>query len=653
MRSDPRLPVLLASALLIVALPLVGQAPRITPAGDPSIRDDTIYRLAVDPAQYPAEDIVYLLRDAVVRIDANGTATRVYREVAQILSQKGAEQWGEHTFSYNGSDERFTLNWMRVVRPDGRIISARPTEQQESVAPIVAEAPQYSDVKWRHLTLGGVTAGTIVDYSYTRDHLLPEAGATFLYSWDLSTTATTRRTRFLLDVPSSLKIRLKTRNVRPTNDIRDIGGRRVYTWALSDVHKVDWEPFAADSNDVWQTISVSGPGTWEDIARWYRDLASDRYMATPALDSQLTAVVAGAKTLADSLRALHRWVAQDIRYVSISYGLGGYQPRFPAQVLETRYGDCKDKTTLFIALAHRLHVDVNPVLVNVSDLVERDQPSVWAFNHMIADVELAGGRRYADLTASYTPFGSIPQREWGRFGLILHADGTAEEVSLPPDSTPSRDDDVFVGELSRDGLIQGHFSDVALGALASSSRATVAAAGDTMGLARAVRMHAAELFPAAEIDSLEMFDPRDLRSVVRVSYYVRAGRAATPTGDGHILTLPLQNYSLSGAVAAVSTSGLRRFPIDAGAVIGPESLTSELQLTLPAGWKARLPPNVTAASVFGTYTSEYSQQGRQLRVTRRLTGTRGIQPPERVGILLNWLREVSMDDVRFIVLSHS
>jgi len=129
----------------------------------------------------------------------------------------------------------------------------------------------------------------------------------------------------------------------------EASGRRVYTWATADVPKLEREPFAADSNGIDQYIDVAAPVRWTDVARWYGALSRDRYEVTPALDSALATVVTTARTLDDSLRALHRWVAQDFRYVSLSLGIGGFQPRLPGAVLATRYGDCKDKATLFIA----------------------------------------------------------------------------------------------------------------------------------------------------------------------------------------------------------------------------------------------------------------------------------------------------------------
>src|SRR5437773_11332348 len=96
--------------LLAMAAPALAQAPRITPAGDPTVRNDTIYRLAVNPADHPDDDYIYLLDDGVVRLEADGRGSRTYRQVVQILTREAAETWGEQSFSYVSGRERLTLN---------------------------------------------------------------------------------------------------------------------------------------------------------------------------------------------------------------------------------------------------------------------------------------------------------------------------------------------------------------------------------------------------------------------------------------------------------------------------------------------------------------------------------------------------------------
>jgi transglutaminase-like putative cysteine protease len=640
--------------LAVLAAPAFAQAPQITPAGDPSVLSDTIYRLAVNPADHADEDYLYLLDDGVVRLEADGRGSRTYRQIVQVFTREGAAAWGEQSFSYVSGRERLTLNWVRVVRPSGEVISAQPVHEQESIAPVAQEAPVYSDVKVRRVSNGGIAPGTLLDYSYTVETLKPVMPGDFQRSWRVTTGRLTRRSRYVVDVPAGVALRVKEVNLTFPGTVGDGHGRRVYTWATADVPKVEREPFAADSNGIDQFIEVAAPLRWTDVAHWYSGLARDRYVVTPALDSALTAVVVGARTLDDSLRALHRWVAQDFRYVSLSLGIGGFQPRLPGAVLETRYGDCKDKATLFIALAQRLGVRAYPVLLSSTGGIARDRPSALAFDHMIAAVERPGGYLYLDLTSELTPFGSLPPAEQGEFGLVVRPDGSGTEVTFPADSVAAnRDVTRLTGDLSPEGIFQGRYVHAASGDQQYALRQTFAAAFGATERERLARAAVNMLFPGATGDSLETFDGRDLRAEPRISLAIRHAQATSRSGTSDILTLPIHNYGdVKGLAADLEARGPRRFPIDVAAVVGPHEETAELAVTLPEGWRAQLPPNVTAQSVFGTYTAEYAQAGRVLRLARKLLGHKGIEPPGRIGELVGWLREMARDDVRYIVLEH-
>ena len=178
----------------VATRPAVSQAPRITPSGDPSVRNDTIYKLAVNPADYADDDYVYLLDDGVLRFEADGRSSRTYRQVVQILSQDAVEGWAEQSFSYTVGHERLTVNWVRVLKPDGTVISAQPSREQESLAPVAMEAPVYSDTKVRRVALGGVAPNTLIDYSYTIERLQPNMPGDFFSGWRVTTG---RRTRIM------------------------------------------------------------------------------------------------------------------------------------------------------------------------------------------------------------------------------------------------------------------------------------------------------------------------------------------------------------------------------------------------------------------------------------------------------------------------
>lgn len=654
---------------LALASSLAAQAPRITPKGDPSVRDDTIYKLAVKAESYPEESYVLLLDDGVVRYEADGRSVRTFRTVAQVLTENAVEGFQEHSFSYAPRHQRLTVNWIRVVKPNGEVVSGAPSQLQDADVPATMGDPVYTDRKVRRASLTGVAPGTIVDYSYTIEEMKPFLAGDFQDGWRITTGVPTMRSRYMVDVPATLDLRLRERNLGFERQERVAGGRRVYTWATTNVAKVRGEPFAADSNGVVMSVSLSSPTTWQSIAAWYAGLAKDRYAVGPAVAARVSAAVAGARTLDDSIRAVHRWVAQDVRYVSISLGLGGYQPRAPQTVVETGFGDCKDKATLFVAALRSLGVAAYPVLLSADGGVERGMPSIEQFDHAIAAVERPqavaagsgarlgapdGADRYVftDLTSDLTPYGMLPLSEQGEFALVVHPDGRGEEVTLPLDPIPANASTMtIVGTVSEQGLFEGRLEERDSGNMGVALRAVFTTPMDSTKRANFTRSLASHYFEGADGDSLVVFEGKDLAAEPRLSLRIRHGRATTTSGETVILNNPLGTMSRFTQMAdEVERHTPRRFPVDARRVMGTTSGSMDVRMTLPQGWRARLPKGVAATGPFGSYVSEYAQEGQVLRITRRVSGARGVLPPERAGDLVAWMRSVGSDNAPFIVL---
>ena len=640
----------------LLAAPLAAQAPKITPKGDPSVRNDTIYSLAVKPADYPDESFVYLLDDGVVRYESDGRGSSTYRQVVQILKDDAVDNWAEQSFSYNPEREKLTVNWIRVVKPNGQVISAKPAIEQKSDVAASTVNPVYEKRKVLRYSLTGVAPGTLVDWSYTRERLKSYLPGDFYEGWSVTTGRPTRRSRYIVDLPASMTPHIREHALKFARTTREANGRRVYTWATKDLPRIKPEPFAADSNDIFQSVAISAPIEWATIGKWYAGLARDRYAMTPELRQTLDTIVARAKTSDDSLRAIHRWVAQDIRYVSVALGIGGYQPRLPSAVLATKYGDCKDKATMFVTLARAAGMDAYPVLLNASGGVDTTMPAIDQFNHEIAAVKRPDGHYlFLDLTSELTPVGALPYGEQGEFGLLVRDDGTSEQVRFPLDSIDRNASEMhIVGELSPDGKFNGRYWETATGTRQYALRGPFSEPLDSTRRAEASRAIATGFFRGASGDSLVGFDGKDLQAQPKLSMVIHNGSASKRSGDTDILSIPMASLSgwAENMVNNLEARGERVFPIDAVDVIGPLTSLTEYRVTLPDGWKARVPPNVTVNGPFGLYESKYAQNGRELVVTRRLRGAKGVLPKERIGELTDWLRQVSTDDVRFIVLDH-
>src|SRR5579863_4876507 len=95
-------------ALAVAAPSLAAQASGIAP-----VQSDSVYRLAVDSANYKQYPFIYLLDDGIVKLEADGRGTERYHQIVQILKPGGVDTWAERSFSYRPGHTTVTVNWMR------------------------------------------------------------------------------------------------------------------------------------------------------------------------------------------------------------------------------------------------------------------------------------------------------------------------------------------------------------------------------------------------------------------------------------------------------------------------------------------------------------------------------------------------------------
>lgn len=122
----------------------------------------------------------------------------------------------------------------------------------------------------------------------------------------------------------------------------------------------------------------------------------------------------------EKITAAIDFVQNDIRYMGIESGIGSIKPFHPNQVLDQRFGDCKDKTLLLMTILKELGIDSYPVLANTyyQDGIEKLLPAGQLFNHAIICIDYKGKKRFLDLTMSQQG-GTIESRSVSDYGPVL------------------------------------------------------------------------------------------------------------------------------------------------------------------------------------------------------------------------------------------
>ncbi|OBX19037.1 hypothetical protein A9995_07745 [Erythrobacter sp. QSSC1-22B] len=136
-----------------------------------------------------------------------------------------------------------------------------------------------------------------------------------------------------------------------------------------------------------------------------------------------------------------RLVQDQISYLANGMAGGNYLPQSPQETWELRYGDCKAKTFLLLAMLHELGIESEAALVRSSggDAVPDLLPMASSFDHIIVRAEIAGRNYWLDGTRAGTRLANID--EVPRFHHALPVrEGGAELVELDerPQSFPDQ-----------------------------------------------------------------------------------------------------------------------------------------------------------------------------------------------------------------------
>lgn len=137
-----------------------------------------------------------------------------------------------------------------------------------------------------------------------------------------------------------------------------------------------------------------------------------------------------------------RLVQDKVRYLYNGLGYGNYEPQSPAETWNLKYGDCKAKTLLLLAILHELDIEAVPILVNLNlkDAVSIRIPSMMAFNHIMVKANVKGQTLWMDGTGRGDRMRDIQVAPAHRYALPVTAKGSAlEEIAITKNSIPDQD----------------------------------------------------------------------------------------------------------------------------------------------------------------------------------------------------------------------
>jgi lipoprotein NlpI/transglutaminase-like putative cysteine protease len=332
----------------------------------------------------------------------DGTMSSFIRRAVQVNDAASLGNAGQIPIGFVPDYQQLRLHWVRILRGAETIDQTRTASIRFLQRETGLERGLYSGEVTAAILLGDLRVGDTIDFAFSITGQNPVFGNKFIdvATWNMSFPTALRRLTVKAPVARPIRWRVlgddAAKPLLPqetvTGDIRRIAFEEKNLAPLSP------EPLTPPDVISNRSIQFSEFASWEEIADW----AGQLFQTSEPLNEELSAVVTRLKDKSPEERVVGalEFVQTQIRYFSVSLGESSHRPTQPNKVAANRYGDCKDKTFLLIALLKELGVDARPVLLRIGSRgwIGKLLPSPTAFDHVIAQANVGGRAYYLDPT---------------------------------------------------------------------------------------------------------------------------------------------------------------------------------------------------------------------------------------------------------------
>lgn len=346
---------------------------------------------------------------------------RYTKGVSKVVEYSGIQNISNVVADYDPSYQQLQFHSIKVIRNDVEINKLTYPEIQTARRETNAENFIYDGTISAFVNIPDVRMGDIVSYSYTIKGFNPIQKKKFSTSFVLNSSQAINR--LSIHVLANRKINYQVLNSDLEVNYRQNQGLHHYEWRHENVPAVLFEDLTPSWHIQNAMIIMSEYDSWTEVKSWGQEL----FEVSEPLNKELQEVVHEIRnsytTEGARIKAALSFVQNEVRYLGLHSGIGGYQPNQPNEIIKQRFGDCKDKSILLTTILKALEIEAYPALVNTSlrQILPSLTPSSKLFDHCIVKViDERGTELWYDPTLGDQGGGysNIYMPDY-RFGLVL------------------------------------------------------------------------------------------------------------------------------------------------------------------------------------------------------------------------------------------
>jgi hypothetical protein len=395
------------------------------------------------------ENGILLRQDQAVEITITeegglSISEKVYEETLHL--RKTARFFSEQSIGYSS-----TFTEIRDIEAYSMVPNDRGKFRKykvEEFNTVDAESDRifYDDQKKKTFFYPALDQGSKTVLSYTKIYKEPRLWGYYIFS----SAFPVMESRYSVLVPESVKLTYKMFGI----DEQQVdfctskkGGMVEYVWKADHLDKIRVGDgasgilhHAAHLIVYVDSYVVDGEvrrvlSDVDDLYAWYRSFIE--MMETDKEDEELKSIVhdlvKNKPTELEKVESIYNWVQNNIKYIAIEDGLGGFVPRSASKVFRRRYGDCKDMSNLLKNMLEIAGIDSYLTWIGTSAIpyTHREVPTPMSDNHMICTYVRDDKYYFLDATDQFNSIGTPSSHIQGREALINRGADKYELVEVP------------------------------------------------------------------------------------------------------------------------------------------------------------------------------------------------------------------------------
>lgn len=348
---------------------------------------------AITTEKYPDADSVIVNEVSRTQYTADGNYSSEYESWVKILTEKGRREESIIQLDYS---RRFGTAGIAYVG----VIDALGVEREIDVSATTNESTDNESMSSNiydpldrkiFCTIPGLKVGDTVHTKTFRKQEKPRCEGKWSGLGALEWTSPMLNATYEVTAPKDLPLKsIVIRNPlgNVTTNVTELADGSIrYSFVAKDSAQVFEEPSMPTLWTQVQHVRVSTASDWPEISKWYWQLCLPHLAkTTPEMEAKVTELLGEATKVPkiDRIRTLFKFVSQEVRYMGLTMEdtSPGYSPHDVDITFNNRYGVCRDKASLLVAMLKLAGIEAYPVLIHNGAKHDPDVPQPF-FNHAI------------------------------------------------------------------------------------------------------------------------------------------------------------------------------------------------------------------------------------------------------------------------------